>query len=89
MPVIEAMATGTPVACSTGGSLGEVVEDAAGTWEPGDTDTMETVVRRLLGDPGHRTELTERGRLRAERFTWERTAADTLEVYKELLGEEA
>ena len=85
LPVVEAMACGTPVACSTGGSLGEVAGDAAETWSPGDSSAMEEAIGRVLTDASLRQSLAERGRARAADFTWENTAAETLAVYTSAL----
>lgn len=69
MPVMEAMAAGCPVVCSTGGALAETAGDAALTAEPGDYDQMAAHCRALLRQPELRTAVIDRGYRRASRFT--------------------
>lgn len=85
LPVLEAMACGTPVACSNLSSLPEVAGDAALLFDPSDVTAISQVVQRLLDDKSRRDDLGERGLVQAARFTWERTAALTLDVYRKLL----
>lgn len=80
MPVIEAMAARTPVACSDIAPLREVAGEAAVWFDPGSVESMAGAVRRLLGETGLRERLVEAGRRRAEGFTWRRAAEQTLEV---------
>jgi glycosyltransferase involved in cell wall biosynthesis len=80
MPVLEAMACGTPVACSSTSSLPEVVGDAALTFDPQDTAAMAAQIGRALADAGLRARLVGRGFERVKRFTWERCARQVLEV---------
>lgn len=82
LPPLEAMACGTPVACSNTSSLPEVVGDAALTFDPLDIEDIATALRRLLEDSTLRTDLSERGRRRAAAFTWQRAAAETVAVYR-------
>ncbi|HIQ02105.1 MAG TPA: glycosyltransferase family 1 protein, partial [Anaerolineales bacterium] len=86
LPVLEAMACGTPVACSNTSSLPEVVGDAALTFDPTDTAGIADAVARLLEDADLQADLRERGLRRAARFSWERTARATLTVYRETAG---
>ncbi len=86
LPPLEAMACGTPVLSSNGGALPEAVGDAAALLPPADPDAWAAEIAALLGDAGRRAGLIERGRARARRFTWARTAAATLAVYAEAAG---
>ncbi len=86
LPVLEAMASGTPVVTSNVSSLPEIAGDAALLVDPRPADELAAACRRLLGDPALRADLAERGLRRAAGFTWERTAALTLAVYAEALG---
>jgi glycosyltransferase involved in cell wall biosynthesis len=86
LPVLEAMACGTPVLCSTVSSLPEVAGDAAAFCDPGDTSDMAEKLALLLSDRERLGELAEKGIRRAATFTWERTARETLAVYREVLG---
>ncbi|MHB8524063.1 MAG: glycosyltransferase family 4 protein [Limisphaerales bacterium] len=81
IPPVEAMACGCPVLCSTRGSLGEVVGQAAATVDPEDVAGLQRQMTRLAGDEGLREHLRAAGLRQARRFDWERTAAATFEVY--------
>jgi glycosyltransferase involved in cell wall biosynthesis len=81
-PPLEAMASGCPVACSTGGSLPEVVSDAARLFDPMSVDEMAAAVEEVLNDPVPWVEL---GLERAARFTWDECARRHDSVYRELL----
>ena len=83
LPVLEAMACGTPVACSNISSLPEVVGDAALTFDPTNTNAIANALNRLLSDTDLRADLRERGLRQAAQFSWERTARDTLAVYRQ------
>jgi glycosyltransferase involved in cell wall biosynthesis len=80
LPVLEAMACGTPVVTSNLSSLPEVAGDAAVLVDPADPSSIADGIDRALGDPGLRTRLVREGRERAEGFTWEKTAAATRNV---------
>jgi glycosyltransferase involved in cell wall biosynthesis len=86
LPPLEAMACGTPVVCSTGGALGEVVADAALTFAPGDVATFATQLERALDDDPLRELLRARGLARAATFTWARTAEATIAAYRAAIG---
>jgi len=88
LPAVEAMATGTPVACSGTSSLPEVVGGAALTFDPTSEEAIGSALRRLLTEPGLRRELAERGLERAARFSWDRVAAETEAVYDHVLHEQ-
>jgi glycosyltransferase involved in cell wall biosynthesis len=85
LPVLEAMACGTPVVCSDASSLPEVVGDAALLFSPKDTAALCVAMSRALTDASLRDELRAKGLARAAGFTWERTAQQTLAVYYEAL----
>jgi alpha-1,3-rhamnosyl/mannosyltransferase len=82
LPVLEAMACGTPVLCSNTSSLPEIAGNAALYISPEDTDGIAKVLRCLIGDALLRAELSEKGRRQASRFSWERAARETLAVYR-------
>ena len=86
LPPLEAMACGTPVVCSNASSLPEVVGDAALTVDPYDVEALAEAMRRVLSDPDLADDLRRRGLERAAGFTWERTARETVEVYREVLS---
>jgi glycosyltransferase involved in cell wall biosynthesis len=86
-PVLEAFAEGCPAALARTSSLPEVGGDAALYFDPTDAGALRGALARLLGDDALRAELAARGRARAKAFTWERTCAATLDVYRRALGE--
>jgi glycosyltransferase involved in cell wall biosynthesis len=81
LPVLEAMACGTPVITSSSSSLGELAGGACLTIETGSHEELEETMVRGLQDSSLRDTLREAGLRRAERFTWMRTAAETAAVY--------
>jgi glycosyltransferase involved in cell wall biosynthesis len=83
---LEAMACGAPVILSSGGSLPEVVGDAAIIVSPNDEEGYRREMARVLSSPELAGELRRRGFLRAARYSWDRTAAETLAVYREVAG---
>ena len=82
LPVLEAMACGTPVIASNQGSLPDVVGGAGLLVEPTDVEQIAAAAERLLTDAELRAELRKKGLERARTFTWERTARETLAVYR-------
>jgi glycosyltransferase involved in cell wall biosynthesis len=82
LPVLEAMACGTPVACADTSSLPEVAGDAAVLFHPEDEDSMADAIESILGDPARRAALVAAGMARAREYTWERTALATMEVLR-------
>jgi len=80
MPVLEAMACGTPVACSNASSLPEVVGEAALTFDPHDVSDIAATVRQGIDDGALRDDLIERGFAQVKRFAWQRCAEQVLDV---------
>ena len=85
LPPVEAMACGCPVLSSTRGALEEAVGTAAGTIDPEDTDDLQRKLTRLATDANWREALREAGIQQARKFSWERVAASTMEVYKQAI----
>jgi glycosyltransferase involved in cell wall biosynthesis len=83
LPVLEAMACGTPVICSNTSSLPEVAGDAALLVDPYDVSTLAQTLRQILTDPMLASELRQKGYQRAERFTYADTART---IYRALSG---
>src|SRR5437016_6975196 len=82
--VLEAMAHGRPVVASAVGGIPELVEDGVTGYlvEPGDVAGLRAAIERLLADPALRRRLGRAGRARvAERCSWDRVTAETLESY--------
>ena len=82
MPVLEAMACGTPVVTSNVYSLPEVCGDAAEYVDPHSADSIAHGLLRVLEDPTRAADLRERGLARARMFTWRRAAERHLECYE-------
>jgi len=85
LPVLEAMACGTPVVCSNASSLPEVAGDAALLVEPHDVDGLAAALQRALSDEALRRQMIERGLAQAARFSWEKAARETLAVYRAVM----
>jgi glycosyltransferase involved in cell wall biosynthesis len=79
LPVLEAMACGTPVVTSRGGATEEVGDDAAVLVDPLDTAAIAAGIEDALG---RRDELRAKGLERAQAFSWDRVARDTWAVYE-------
>jgi len=86
LPPLEAMACGAPVVTSNVSSLPEVVDDAAMLVNPENVFDIARGIREVLLDDSLRAELVRRGRLQAARFSWETTARQVLEIYKEAVS---
>jgi glycosyltransferase involved in cell wall biosynthesis len=86
LPPLEAMSCGTPTVTSNVSSLPEVVGDAAITVDPTSVASIASALRQLAESRAARDEYAARGIERAARFTWERTAQLTREVYDAVLG---
>ena len=81
LPVLEAMACGSPVAASAVSSLPEVGGDAARYFDPQDTASVTDCLQRVAGDVGLCEEMRSQGLARAGQFSWERTAKETVALY--------
>ncbi len=89
LPVLEAMASGTPVLCSDTPSLLEVAGDAALIFpsdERAGVPVLTAQLNQVLGDAGVDGQIRVAGLARARQFSWARTAQATLAVYDEILG---
>lgn len=82
LPVLEAMASGVPVACSNVSSIPEVAGDAAELFDPADPDGIATVMQRVLSDVSGRPARIRGGLARAGQFSWERTARMTRDALR-------
>lgn len=87
LSILEAMACGTPVTCSNTSSMPELGGDAARYFDPHDTQGMTAAIAAVLEDSELRAEMRERGLAQAARFSWQRTAKETLAVYERVLAE--
>ena len=85
LPALEALACGTPVVGSNVSSLPEVVGDAGVLLPPDDAEGMAGALIQLATDESFRAELSRRALAQAARFSWERTARETLAAYRDAM----
>ncbi|MFN7202528.1 MAG: glycosyltransferase family 4 protein, partial [Aphanizomenon sp.] len=85
LPVLEAMACGTPVITSNISSLPEVAGDAAILINPYNIEEIIAAMKIIINDSETRKQLSEKGLKRANQFTWEKTGLATVEVLKKYL----
>ena len=86
LPLVEAMACGTPVIASNTASMPEVLGDAAILVDPADGQAWTGAIIDVVHDEQTRGRLRTAGLRRAADFTWERTARLTLDVYRRTLA---
>ncbi len=86
LPPLEAMAHGTPVLTSNLSSIPEVVGEAAMLVNPENVFEMMRAMRRILLDTGLREKLKQRGYEQANKFSWDHSAKQILQVYREVAG---
>ena len=85
LPPLEAMSLGCAVIASLGGSIPEICDGAAQYFDPTSVDSIQQVLEITLADEQRMNQMRQSGLMIAEAFTWEKTASDTLEVYKKLI----
>ena len=85
LPVLEAMASGTPTITSQASSLPEVAGDAALLVDPENIQALADAIERVLEDAALAEQMRAAGLRRAARFSWARTAAETVDVYRAAL----
>jgi glycosyltransferase involved in cell wall biosynthesis len=83
---LESMAQGTPVLAANATSIPEVVGDAGWLLPPGDPGAWADAMRQIVDSAPAREALRESGLRRAAEFSWEKTANQTVEVYRQVLG---
>jgi len=85
LPVLEAMACGTPVICSDVASLPEVAGEAALLVNPTEVSAIASAVNQVLTDPALRLQLKTAGLQRVQQFSWEKTGRATVEILRQHL----
>ncbi len=85
LPVLEAMASGTPVLTSNNSALKEIAGGYARLVEPVDVDDIARAMLELMNDDDELARLSQLGLERAEDFRWQSTAQRTLDVYRSVL----
>jgi glycosyltransferase involved in cell wall biosynthesis len=86
LPILEHMACGQVVAASSSSSHPEVGGQAAAYFEPDDTAGMAAAIRRLLSNQDEYHQRQASGLEQAAKFSWRRTARETIAVYEQALG---
>jgi glycosyltransferase involved in cell wall biosynthesis len=85
LPIVEAMACGTPVMTSNRSATGEVGADAVLLVDPTSVPDMARGIKALCKDEGFRKDLSKRGQERAAFFSWDKCARQTMDVYKQVV----
>lgn len=85
IPVLEAMACDCPCVLSNTSSLPEVAGDAAIYFDPSDEESIAESVERVISDETLRNSLIDKGKQRLSLFSWNHTAAQTIEIYEQCL----
>jgi glycosyltransferase involved in cell wall biosynthesis len=75
--LVEGMAAGLPIACSSRGPMPEVLRDAGVYFDPEDASSIASAIERLLVEPGLRESLASRAAELSTQYSWERCAAET------------
>ena len=86
IPLLEAMACGTPIICSNVSSLPEVVGDAALQVDPFATEKVTEAMIRLMDEPGLVANLVQKGRVQCGKFSWEKTYEAVWRVLQQYLN---
>lgn len=84
LPVLEAMVCRTPVITSNVSSIPEITGDNAILIDPNNTKEIEKAIEKLTSNEKLRQDLAERAKKQSEKFTWEKCAKETLDLFKEL-----
>jgi glycosyltransferase involved in cell wall biosynthesis len=84
-PVLEGFAAGVPVITSDTSSLPEVAGEAALQVEPESEEEITQAILKVVREKETRNRLIEKGKERVKQFSWEKTAAEVIKIYKEAL----
>ncbi|MDE0585260.1 MAG: glycosyltransferase family 1 protein, partial [Planctomycetota bacterium] len=82
MPVVEAMAAGTPVLCSNRGALPEIAGDAAQLFDADDVEKLKSLIEQLDADDEMFDKMRQDGIERAQNFSWRKCADETFSGYR-------
>jgi len=85
LPPLEAQAQGLPVVSSNSSSLPEILEDTVEYFDPHSIDEMTKVIAKVTKDKNLQNRLKEKGLEHVKKFSWEKCARETLEVYNEAI----
>ena len=82
IPILEAMACGTPVITSNTSAMPEIAGDAAEFIDPKNSESIANAISMLMNSDSRRNELSEKGKIRVNEFSWEKSAEKLLELYE-------
>jgi glycosyltransferase involved in cell wall biosynthesis len=85
LPVLEAMACGTPVITSNISSMPELIGESGILVQTGNLNALISAMRNVIENSGKLTEMSEKSLIRAAKFSWKKTAQLTLEAYEQVL----
>jgi alpha-1,3-rhamnosyl/mannosyltransferase len=86
MPIVEAMAAGTPVLCSDRGALPEVAGNAAQFFDANDVDRLKSLIEQLDEDDQMFDTMRQAGLTRAKNFSWNKCAQETFSAYRQTIA---
>jgi glycosyltransferase involved in cell wall biosynthesis len=89
IPPLEAMSCACPVACSNTSSIPEVVQAAGAYFDPADVYSMRQTLESVVSSPARQAQLRASGIAQAEKYSWDRCAAETLALYRRLTNKES
>lgn len=85
IPPLEAMSFGCPVICSNVSSIPEIVSDGGYYFDPYDVDSISSSIEKVLSSLELQQQLTAKGKERVKFFSWDKCAAQTSSIYKQLI----
>ena len=85
IPPLEAMSHGCPVVCSNAGSIPEIVADAGVYFDPTDPEELRTALERVVTTDALQADLRARGYARITKFSWDKCAAATARIYRDIM----
>jgi glycosyltransferase involved in cell wall biosynthesis len=85
LPILEAMSCGCPVVASNGGSLPEIVGKAGRYVDPYDVNDITKGISEVFNDLKLQIEFSQKGITQANKFTWKKTASETIDVYRSVM----
>lgn len=86
LPPLEAMACSTPVIASNGSAVKEVLDKAAFLVNPTNIEELAQAMRAVVTDESLKNSLTEKGKQLLTKYSWQKTAQETLSIYKNIVG---
>jgi len=86
LPLLEAMSCGCPVISSNTSSMAEILETGGILLSPTASSAWEKAIRKIFKDESFRQEMIKNGLIQAKKFSWEKCALKTIEIYKKIAG---